>query len=137
MIRFTVYGPFKAKQSARMFVGKDGKPHSFRDPAVTKWQDRVRAAAIPVRPNKPISGPVRMNIIFYFALPQNKVRKDKNKQPFYNSSRPDFDNLCKGVSDALNKLIWNDDGQVAWVEFRKCYTEETERVNIEVIELTV
>ncbi|MED4401332.1 RusA family crossover junction endodeoxyribonuclease [Metabacillus fastidiosus] len=41
----------------------------------------------------------------------------------YHTKKPDTDNLVKGVFDALNKLVWQDDNQVAKVTAVKSYGE--------------
>ncbi|MED4453083.1 RusA family crossover junction endodeoxyribonuclease [Metabacillus fastidiosus] len=41
----------------------------------------------------------------------------------YHTKKPDTDNLVKGVFDALNKLVWQDDNQVAKVTAVESYGE--------------
>lgn len=37
--------------------------------------------------------------------------------------RPDFDNIAKGICDALNGIVWRDDSQIVACTFRKFYSE--------------
>lgn len=39
------------------------------------------------------------------------------------TSRPDLDNIAKGVSDALNEVVWKDDKQITDLVIRKRYAE--------------
>ncbi|MGG3798614.1 RusA family crossover junction endodeoxyribonuclease [Metabacillus fastidiosus] len=41
----------------------------------------------------------------------------------YHTKKPDRDNLVKGISDTLNKLVWQDNNQVAKVTAVKSYGE--------------
>jgi len=38
-------------------------------------------------------------------------------------TKPDVDNYVKGIKDALNKVIWNDDSQVVDLTVSKFYSE--------------
>jgi Holliday junction resolvase RusA-like endonuclease len=38
--------------------------------------------------------------------------------------KPDWDNLGKVVSDALNGIAWKDDAQVCWANVKKVYGEQ-------------
>ena len=38
-------------------------------------------------------------------------------------SKPDVDNIAKSVQDALNSLAFRDDGQIAWLDVRKIYSD--------------
>jgi Holliday junction resolvase RusA-like endonuclease len=42
---------------------------------------------------------------------------------FWRTSKPDFDNLAKIVGDALNKVAWLDDAQIAAAWVRKVYSD--------------
>ncbi len=64
-----------------------------------------------------MEGPMALRIVFLFPRPKKTV---KTPRPRYrHTSRPDSDNLYKGVSDALNLVCYSDDAQVAHVEVEK------------------
>lgn len=50
------------------------------------------------------------------------------------TTKPDVDNYVKGVKDALNKVIWNDDSQVVDLKVSKWYSEKP-RVEVIIKEL--
>lgn len=57
---------------------------------------------------------------FYF--PHLKATKAKDKCARYKNSKPDVDNLIKGLLDALNDSgVWSDDNQVCSITAYKAY----------------
>lgn len=62
-----------------------------------------------------IDGPVRLEWIAWFPIPQSAPKKRKAAM-FLNEIRPtvkpDADNILKVIMDALNGLAWGDDKQV-------------------------
>ena len=47
------------------------------------------------------------------------------------TSKPDVDNVIKGIFDAMNEIVWKDDKQAVDVSIRKRYSE-TARATVEV-----
>ena len=92
-ITFIVDGEPVPKQSTRF----DGNGHAHTSPRVKAWQTQVAIRAIEaMRGREPITGPVSMRVVFVLG----------------NHRRVDLDNLNKGVSDALNGIVYQDDTQV-------------------------
>jgi len=60
--------------------------------------------------------PTCLKIVFFMPRP----KKTKFDRPI---TRPDIDNLMKGVIDALNQLAWKDDNQIVTVQVYKHYGE--------------
>ena len=79
----------------------------------------------------PLAGPVRLTV--EFVLPRTKSRPDKVPKTLWGTGRvvmpckPDLDNMLKAVKDALNRLAWNDDGQVWQVRATKEYAGTDEQ----------
>ena len=67
----------------------------------------------------PIAGPVSISFEFVFPRPENhygsgsKSDHLKDSAPRWHTKKPDLDNVCKGLKDALKGVAWNDDSQVA------------------------
>lgn len=83
----------------------------------------------------PLTGAVYLNLTFHMPMPESWSEKKKqrmNGQP--HTTKPDRDNLEKGVCDAFNKIIWKDDGQVCDGSTRKFYSFEP-RIEVIVEEL--
>ena len=73
----------------------------------------------------PLTGPVRCDLTFYFARPK------KPKHPIYHITKPDRDNLDKGILDSLNGICWVDDCQIAAGEIQKLYAPEGKAPGVE------
>ena len=73
----------------------------------------------------PWSGPLRVDLTFYFPRPKAHLRSNgelKPSAPIWHVAKPDRDNLDKGVLDALTNLgLWPDDKQVCDGRIRKLY----------------
>ncbi|WP_445477389.1 RusA family crossover junction endodeoxyribonuclease [Lysinibacillus irui] len=40
------------------------------------------------------------------------------------TTKPDLDNLIKGIKDGCNKVIWHDDPQIVEMNVRRFYSEQ-------------
>lgn len=72
--------------------------------------------------NAPIDGPVRLTIHATFAVPASWSRR-KAAQHLHrmHTQRPDLDNVAKAIKDALNRIAWADDAQVAEMTVSKVW----------------
>ena len=90
---FIVDGEPRPKQSYRALNGGGG----YTPARIKAWQNKVaQCASLAMRGRDPITGPVSMRVVFVLG----------------NHRRVDLDNLNKGVSDALNGIVFTDDTQV-------------------------
>lgn len=75
----------------------------------------------------PILGPVGIKIDLMIGIPQSWSKK-KRLQAFSGeirpTSKPDWENVCKALCDALNGIAWVDDSQVVEATVTKQYSEE-------------
>jgi len=87
-------------------------------------------------PEKPIDAPIKLSATFTFARPKSHYRTNGEVKPNssqYHTSRPDADNLCKFVLDALNGVFWRDDSLIYRVDAVKCYGDTpSTQITIEV-----
>lgn len=81
------------------------------------------------RPLLPHDGPVALAMTFHMAVP--KCREDERGQPHI--IRPDGDNLVKLVMDAMNGLVYKDDGQVYRSSFEKVYASDKPAVGLTIV----
>lgn len=120
-ITFTVYGP--PKPQARHRSTKQG--HMY-DPS-SEVKRTFMQALQEERPNNPMEGPLMILLKFYFARPKSHYNKKglKPNAPVYyvSKGRNDFDNLAKMVCDAMNGIMYGDDGQIAKAGVMKLYDE--------------
>lgn len=110
----------RAKQSFR--VGK----HNYQSKSVTDYQKAIRAMALEQTSaeQRNLSGPLYVSVEFVWQTPKSWTRaqvKEAQDKFVYRIARPDIDNLCKGVFDALNGVIWNDDSQIVGIHAWKRY----------------
>lgn len=79
---------------------------------------------------KPFSEAVAMEIIIYVSLEKkhigkrgiNEEGKKKLSGEIRPQKKPDIDNIIKSCMDALNKISYRDDAQVAELVVKKYYT---------------
>ncbi len=89
---------------------------TYNDPRYTAYK---QAVALQCRRyfKEPISGAVKMELVFQFKTPKSwsKKRQAEAIRRGYHTQKPDGDNLEKGIKDALNGIAYIDDAQVAEV----------------------
>jgi Holliday junction resolvase RusA-like endonuclease len=71
-----------------------------------------------------VPGPVAVRIVFTMAIPQSRPRAWREAAlagRILPTSKPDWDNLAKLTSDALNGIAWADDAEVASAHVVKRY----------------
>lgn len=127
--------PGKAVPKARPRVTKRGFTYT---PKTTKdFETLVRnsyVAEFGENSMFPQQMPLAMVVEFQSKPPKSwskqKQKKALNKE-IYPISRPDVDNLLKGVQDALNGVAYPDDSQIVAITARKVYSKyEQTRVAI-------
>ncbi len=137
LIRFEVPGRPVPQGSARAFAGKGraaGRAFLTNDPtgSIGKWRGDIRAALGNLKPERPVAGPVRMDLTFGLArpkshyLPATKSRPLpvlRSDAPALCLSAPDTDKLERAVLDALTDVVYLDDAQVFEVNGRKVWVE--------------
>lgn len=136
-ISFTIYGDPHAQKRHKHF--KRGKFTGTYDPS-SRDKAEFLLMVQKHRPQRPIEGPVRLDVAFYFSRPKAHYGTGRNANvlkhwaPEYHTSRPDQDNLMKFCMDALNGIFWKDDSYIAQGSFVKKYSESP-RVEITINEL--
>ena len=84
--------------------------------------------------------PVQITIKAYKKPPKSTTKKNLKlieQGLFPWIKKPDIDNICKSVLDALNGIAYADDGQVVKVGTTKEYTLQEERIEFEVKEFKI
>ena len=138
MISFTVYGSPIAQprqrhtplmKAGKPVIGWGGRPvvvnYTPKTAPANQWKTDIKNGALLARKGAALwEGPVRMNLIFYLPRPKSLCRKKDPDGPVYHAGVKDIDNLYKAVADALEKIIYRDDGQIAEVLIAKFYHEK-------------
>lgn len=105
-------------------------------PAKTKNYETLvqELFAIKYSSHTPLEGPLRCYIDAYMQIPKSASKKKLGAMQKGNIrpiKRPDVDNLCKSITDALNGIAYRDDSQIVTCVIQKMYSD-TPRVELEI-----
>ena len=84
-----------------------------------------------------LEGALRLTVEAFFSIPKSASRKNREKMlqgEIRPTKRPDWDNVGKIVSDALNEMAYKDDSQIVSARVEKWYSD-IPRVEVTIIEL--
>lgn len=95
------------------------KPHP-----IAAFKATTRLAAEQAYGGPPLEGPLRVILVCVF--------QSKKKLRCYKSTKPDCDNLAKSTLDALNGLLFKDDGQVVTLIVEKWHAAADEQPHVDV-----
>lgn len=124
----------------RVIVPKGGgKPfgQAYLPESKGGYGDWVRANVVMAEtygPDKPIEGPVLVELVFSFERPSSHVgKKGQPLKAWLPYPKPDVDNLAKGVLDAMTKAkVFNDDEQVCELVVRKRFVDPGQPGSVDV-----
>ncbi|NOG26586.1 RusA family crossover junction endodeoxyribonuclease [Lysinibacillus fusiformis] len=130
VLTFEIPGDVQAQQRPKF--SRFGKGVSVRDPKESKdYKSFVRLVASQVAPDELITEEIRLSIIVYRKIPKSFSKKkhqqavDGDLRP---TTKPDIDNLVKGIKDGLSKVLWHDDSHVTELIARKLYSDNPRAV---------
>ena len=141
MIKFTIYGEPQPKGSIRhrFIKTKKGKfiSVSYPDKKTRNAMQDMRMQSIPFKPDKPLEGAIILTVTIYRSIPKSFSKKKTEMAEngiLWPVTRPDVSNYLKGIEDAFNKIMWNDDSQIVRIIAGKYYSERP-RIEIEIQEV--
>lgn len=122
-IQFTIPGKPFAWRRAR----SNGKIR-FKDRASEAHEAAVQSIALPHFP-APLEGPLRLEVRCTFKVPAS-YGKAKRAATIWrpHTQRPDLDNITKQLGDALNRIAWVDDSQIADSRCIKLWGDKDETI---------
>ena len=127
VLTFEIPGDVQAQQRPKF--SRYGNNVSVRDPKESKdYKSFVRLVASQVAPETLITEDIKLTIDVYRKMPKAISNSKKKLQQALNgelrpTTKPDIDNLAKGIKDGLSKVIWRDDSQVTELVARKWYSD--------------
>lgn len=125
-ISFTVPGEPVGKGRPR-FVRATGRTYTPEKTAnfetLVKWEYHQQVGGRAFEDGATLG----MRVYAYFSIPRSKPKwqqRDMAAGVIKHTHKPDADNLLKSVADALNRIAFDDDSSIAYVEVKKLYSEE-------------
>ena len=123
IIRFTIPGVPQGKQRPRFT--RFG--HTYTPEKTRQYEEDVRSAYLEAARDAHFSDrPVCVEILAFYPIPKSAAKgrraamADGSIRPVV---KPDCDNVCKIICDALNGIAWRDDAQVVKITVEKRYGE--------------
>jgi Holliday junction resolvase RusA-like endonuclease len=124
MIEIVVLGVPVAKGRPR-FAKATG--HTYTPEKTRAFEAALKYAAMQVMGDRPpLEGPLQMDMLVVVPIAQSWPKKRQTaarEGTEWPTRKPDFDNFQKSV-DALNMVVWGDDGQVVRSSFEKRYGDK-------------
>jgi len=104
-----------------------------------RWEQQFALFAAEYRSEQTLVGPLGLYVTAVFPRPKRLLRKKDPEGFIFHIKKPDADNVCKSICDALNDTgWWRDDSQVAFMSCTKYYEEKEgpgPRIIIRIVEL--
>lgn len=128
----TIDGKIRGKQRPRVFNG-----HGVTPKQTVEYENWVKMC-YKQQNGKHLEGNIRATITAYYKIPKSytKKRVQAIKEGLeYPQKKPDADNIAKIILDSLNKIAYEDDSQIIELTVLKRYTEDVERVELELEEV--
>lgn len=122
--------PRAAKRGAFVTVYKASKDRVH--------EDTIASLAAQYCPPEPIDYPVRLDVLVLTPRTAAMLRVGKKGQPLggtereWNTSKPDVDNYCKALLDAMQSF-WVDDRLVVELHARKVYAARWEHPGFQIV----
>lgn len=113
-IEFVVIGKVQAWQRP----GRSKSGIRFTPEETRSWKQQIAITALKYKPNELWTGPIAMNLEFFFPKPKSYSKKVKA-----HITKPDVDNLAKSVIDSLEGIIYKGDQQIVECIIKKSYIE--------------
>jgi Holliday junction resolvase RusA-like endonuclease len=126
MTSFFIYGDPVAQGRPRF--ARRGNFVSTYDPKKSKeWKEDVKIQAIKCKPMV-LQGALTMKLLFCLPRPKSLPKKVK-----HHIKKPDLDNLCKAVKDALEGVCYERDQQVMELYLKKEYVKDGLPTGVQVV----
>lgn len=103
-----------------------GRARIFTPKTTEAYEKEIRKVWVKSFGETPEEGPLRVRIYFGLPIPKSATKVNKLQmlqKKVFPTKRPDLDNLCKAVLDALNEVAYKDDSQIVTMLSRKNYSD--------------
>jgi len=122
-LKLTVPGVPVAQGRPRACI-RGGHAAVYQPKASAEWRSLVSMSAAEAMAGfgSPFDCAVSLQAVFYFPWPKSMTKAARARGEG-KSTKPDIDNLLKGVMDGLNGIAWRDDSRVSAVYAAKAYSD--------------
>jgi len=126
----------KAKQSFRIGKGNRG----YKTKALHDFESRIKSAAkfnMECLEIPSCDTPLHVDLELHFKIPKSYSKKKREELHMtYKLSRPDIDNISKGVIDSLSGgVAYLDDNQVSKLTSTKIWNKFIDKIRIKIFKL--
>lgn len=147
-ISFSLPGPGEGKDRHRSRIARDRQGelyiHNYNTDKTNSYEDMVRLYAkhaIQRAGGWTVNGQFWLAVTTYKRQPKGRPKAWKalaDEGAIRDGTRPDWDNIGKVVSDALNEIAYKDDARVVFASLEKRYArdDEAERVEVRIYDIT-
>lgn len=109
-----------------------GHAQFYEKKAVTMAKDDLKAEMLPYVPDEPMKGDIYVRVLWAFC----KATLTKKEAYTFKRSRPDLDNMAKGLFDCMTDLgFWDDDSQIVKTDLTKAWNLSIPGLYIQIYEL--
>ena len=133
-ISFSIPGNPVAKGRPRF--ARNG--HTYTPDKTRIYEETVRLYATQaMRGKKMLAGAIGLRVTAYFPIPKSFTKTKKEQAisgSLLHTKKPDADNIQKIISDACNRIVYQDDAQISEAVIRKRYSDFP-RVDVTVTEI--
>ena len=116
-----IYGKPRGKKR----VGRAKDWHAYKPDQDREYEEQVKLAYIAAGGKLiPAGTPVAIEITAWYAIPKSArgaLRERMTRGEVVPVTKPDWDNIGKLLSDALNGVAWHDDAQITQATVHKVY----------------
>jgi Holliday junction resolvase RusA-like endonuclease len=117
-------------------VVRNGKPVFFKSARAKADHEMYLLLLKKHAPKEPIKGAIRLHVEFAFPHLSRTPKRERDLA-IYKTTKPDTDNMIKGLKDAMTELgFWLDDAQVCIEDVRK-YHYKKPAIYVEIEEIGV
>jgi len=119
---FTIPGKPFGKQRPK-FASRGKFVKAYTPTETVNYENLVKYAWMEAGGVRLADGPIEITIWAHYEVPQSytKKKKDLALGGFIHPGKPDIDNICKIITDAMNGCAYKDDAQITKATIFKCY----------------
>ena len=131
-VSFTIPGVVQGKQRPK-FSRQGPYVRAFTPQKTVNYETLVKMEYFEQCKGQKLTGAIRAEIQFFFPIPKSESKKKRAAMlsgEIRHTKKADIDNCIKSVLDGLNKMAFDDDGQIAEIHAYKYYSESPKAIVI-------